>query len=458
MGISSCELRDCRGHWLLGLLQAFRDDRLRFLLDTARLAPIVRFRLGPRRYYLVSDPDLIRDVLVTEHAHMVRDPLVQEILERTLGHGLLTSDGDYWKRQRRMIAPALHLRRVRGYADLMVQHALAAAERWREGQEADVEKEMDQITLSIVTAALFHVDANRHAATVASTLPALQEISRRQFDRPVQIPDWLPTPERRRQRELSGRLSRIVLDAIRARRASNADGDDLLTMMVQMVDAETGERMTDEEIRAEVITFYLAGYETTALTLTYAWYEMARQPAIEARFHEELDQVLGGRPPVFDDFDRLVYTRMIFKEALRLYPPAYFMLRGVAEPIELGGHPIPEGSTLMISPFAMHRHPDLWDDPEHFDPERFVGDAERDWPKFKYFPFGGGPRICVGNQFALVEGPLLLATLGQHFRFELSWPEQPLVLDPRITLGPKGGMPMRFRRRTRSPDAAVAHA
>jgi cytochrome P450 len=340
----------------------------------------------------------------------------------------------------------------------MVQHALAAAERWREGQEADVEKEMDQITLSIVTAALFHVDAQRHAATVASTLPALQEISRRQFDRPVQIPDWLPTPERRRQRELSGRLSRIVLDAIRARRASNADGDDLLTMMVQMVDAETGERMTDEEIRAEVITFYLAGYETTALTLTYAWYEMARQPAIEARFHEELDQVLGGRPPVFDDFDRLVYTRMIFKEALRLYPPAYFMLRGVAEPIELGGHPIPEGSTLMISPFAMHRHPDLWDDPEHFDPERFAGDAERDWPKFKYFPFGGGPRICVGNQFALVEGPLLLATLGQHFRFELSWPERPLVLDPRITLGPKGGMPMRFRRRTSPPGAAVAHA
>jgi len=447
MGTPSYALLERKGHWLMGSLDVFREDRLHFLLETAQIGPIVRFRLGPRRCYLVSDPDLIRDVLVTQHRHMARDPLVRRILQKTLGGGLLTSDGEYWKRQRRMIAPSLHLKRVQGYADTMVQHALAVAERWWDGQEADLEQEMDQLTLSIVTAALFKVDSRVHAATVAETLPALQEIATHQFDRLVQVPDWLPTPEQRRQRRLSDKLSRIVLDAIRSRRASHAEGDDLLSMMVQMADAETGERMTDEEIRAEVITLYLAGFETTALTLTYVWYELARQPAIGSRLHAELDRVLGGRPPRFDDLDRLPYTRMIFKEALRLYPAAYFVVRYVAEPIELGGHSIPRGSVLMISPFAVHRQPDLWEEPERFDPERFADDAERDWHKFKYFPFGGGPRICIGNQFALTEGPLILATLAQHYRFELLHPERPLVLEPQITLGPKDGMPMRFRRR-----------
>jgi cytochrome P450 len=346
-----------------------------------------------------------------------------------------------------MIAPALHLQRIQGYADIMVDHALATRERWRDSQRADIQQEMAQLTLAIVTAALFRVDSRLHAATVAQTLPPLQEIARRQFDRVLQIPDWLPTPERRRQRALSRELNQIVLDAIRSRRASDVDGDDLLTMMVRMTDAETGEHMTDDEIRAEVITLYLAGSDTTALTLTYAWYEMARQPAIEARFHEEIDHALGGRPPGFQDLEQLPYTRMIFKEALRLYPPAYFAVRAVADPIDLGGHPIPRGSVLIISPFATHRHPDLWDDPERFDPERFAGNAERDWHKFKYFPFGGGPRICIGNQFALVEGPLVLATLGQRYRLESTRPDAPLVLEPRITLGPRGGMPMRIRRR-----------
>ncbi|WP_040528977.1 cytochrome P450 [Lamprocystis purpurea] len=458
MGTATPILFERKGHWLLGALGAFREDRLRFLTDTAQMGPIVRFRLGPRRCYLVSDPDLVREVLVTRHPQMARDPLVRRILEKTLGGGLLTSDGAYWKRQRRMIAPALHLQRVRGYADLMVEHALAAAGHWRDGEETDVEQAMDQLTLSIVTAALFRVDSRVHAATVAETLPGLQEIARRQFDRPVQIPDWLPTPEHRRQRELSARLNHIVMEAISARRARVGEGDggdDLLTMMVQMTDAETGERMTDEEIRAEVITLYLAGYETTALTLTYVWYELARQPALAAHFQAELERVLGGRPPRIDDLDQLHYTRMLFKEALRLYPPAYFMVRAVAEPITLGGHAIPRGSVLLLSPFAMHRDPSLWDAPERFDPTRFADDAERTWHKFKYFPFGGGPRICIGNQFALVEGQLLLATLGQLVEFELLQPDQPLTLEPQITLGPKGGMPMRLHRRARPTTAGA---
>ena len=452
---TSYEVAERKGHRPMGLLRTFREDRLRFLIETAQMAPLVKFRLGPRHYFLVSHPDLIRDALVSGHRHLVRDPLVRQILEKTLGGGLLTSEGDYWKRQRRMIAPALHRQRVRDYANIMVEHALAAAECWRDGHAMDVEKEMDRLTLSIVTAALFRIDSRPDAAAVAEMLPALQEIGRNQFDRQVQIPDWLPTPERRRQRAVSDKLSRIVQNAIHARRESHADATDLLSMMVQMTDAETGERMTDEEIRAEVITLYLAGYETTALTVTYAWYEMARRPAVEARFHAELDHVLGTRPPRFDDLDRLVYTQMIFKEALRLYPPAYMIVRAVAEPIVLGGARIPKGSVLMFSPFAMHRHSALWDEPGRFEPERFADQAERGWPQFKYFPFGGGPHTCVGNQFALVEGPLILATLGQRYRFELLQPDQPLVFDPKITLGPKGGMPLRFRRRTDAPAAAM---
>ncbi|WP_295388808.1 cytochrome P450 [uncultured Thiodictyon sp.] len=448
MSTSTYALFERKGHWLTGVLGAFRDNRLAFLAESAQLAPIVKFRLGHRRVYLVSHPDLIRDLLVTQQRHLARDPLVRKILEKTLGVGLLTSEGEEWKRHRRMIAPALHLQQVRGYTDIMVRQARALTECWQDGQEADVEQEMDGLTLSIVTAALFRVDSAAHAETIAATVPALQAIATRQFDRLIQVPDWLPTPEHRRQRALCDDLNRIVLGAIRQRRASGAEGDDLLTMMVHRTDPETGARMSDEEIRAEVLTLYLAGYDTTALTLTYVWYQLARQPEIAARFHEEIDTVLGGRAPGFDDLERLPYTRMVFKEALRLYPPAYFIVRAVAEPLELGGHPIPVNSVLMMSAYAMHRHPDLWEDPERFDPERFAKDAESGWHKFKYFPFGGGPHICIGNQFALVEGPLILATIGQRYRFELRHPSQQLELEPQITLGPKGGMPLRLHRRT----------
>lgn len=454
MSASIYQLVERKGHPIIGFLPEFRADRLKFLTETARIAPLVKFRLGPRRVYLVSHPDPIRDMLVTQHRHMARDPLVRKILAKTLGNGLLTSDGDHWKRQRRMIAPALHLQRIGAYADIMVAHALAMSERWSDAQVADIEKEMGRLTLSIVSAALFKIDSTRHLDTVAEIVAQLQELATRQFDRLVQVPDWLPTRENRRQRELSDQIDRIILGEIRTRRANGADGSDLLTMMVHMEDAETGEQMTDEEIRGEVMTLYLAGYETTALTVTYCWYSLARQPEMAARFHAELDRVLGGRPPGLADLERLPYTRMIFKEALRLYPPVYFTVRAVAQQTEIGGHPIPTGSVLMTSPFAMHRHPDLWEEPERFEPERFANDAERGWHKFKYFPFGGGPRICIGNQFALVEGPLIMATLGQRYRFELLHPGQGLELEPQITLGPKGGMPLRLRQRTALSMAA----
>jgi cytochrome P450 len=449
MNTSNYKLVELRGHPIIGSLKEFREDRLRFLTETAQIAPLVKFRLGPRRVYLVSHPNPIRDMLVTQHRHMTRDPLARRILKKTLGEGLLTSDGDHWKRQRRMIAPALHLRRVATYADIMVAHAMALAERWNDAQIADIEKEMGRLTLSIVTAALFNIDSTRYLDTIAEIVAELQTIATRQFNRLVQIPDWLPTPENRRQRALSHKIGRIILEEIRTRRAHGADGSDLLTMLVHMEDAETGEHMTDEEIRDEVMTLYLAGYETTALTITYCWYYLARQPEMEALFHDELDRVLAGRPPILEDLERLPYTRAIFKEALRLHPPAYFMVRAVAEQTEIGGHPIPAGTVLMTSPFAMHRHPGLWDEPERFQPERFANEADHGWHKFKYFPFGGGPRICIGNQFALVEGPLILATLGQLYRFELQHPGQRLELEPQITVGPKGGLPLRFRQRTR---------
>jgi cytochrome P450 len=454
MSFATDTLVERKGHWLTGCLRDFREDRLGFLAESARIAPIVTFRLGHRRVYLLSHPDFIRDMLVAKHRHLTRDPLVRKILEKTLGVGLLTSEGEAWKRHRRMISPALHLRQVRGYADIMARHAFALTERWHDGQEADVEQEMDGLTLSIVTEALFRVDSTARTATVAATVPALQAIATRQFDRLLQIPDWLPTPEHRRQRALSDTLGRIVSEAIDQRRASGADGDDLLTMLVNMTDAETGARLSDEEIRAEVLTLYLAGYDTTALTLTYVWYHMARQPEIAARFQAEIDAVLGARPPGFDDLENLPYTRMVFKEALRLYPAAYLLMRAAAEPLEIGGHRIPENSVLMTSPYAMHRHPELWENPERFDPERFAENAERRWHTFKYFPFGGGPHICIGNQFALVEGPLILASIGQRYRFELPHPDQPLELEPRITLGPKGGMPLRLHRRTPAREAA----
>ena len=441
------EFVERRDHWLLGSLPAFRDDRLNFFEDNARLAPIVRFRLGPKPVYFLSDPELIQDMLVTQHQHLARDPTARRIFAPTMGNGLLSSDGAYWKRQRRMIAPAMHLRRVQQFADLMVGHATDATGRWHDGQQADVEREMDRLTLAIVTDALFRLDGAGHADVVAETITALQQIGNRQLAQLVLPPTWMPTPDNLKQRRLSGRLRRLIMAAVQDRRAAPAGGDDLLTMMVESTDAETGEQMTDEQICDEVITLHLAGYDTTALSLTYCWYQMALQPEIEARFHDELERVLEGRPPELADMEQLDYTQRVFKEALRLYPPAYFAVRLVAQDIEIGGHPIPAGSILMTSSYAMHRKPELWDEPGRFDPERFVNNAEQGWPRFKYFPFGGGPRICIGNQFALLEGPLILATIGQRYRFELLHPRQRLELDPQITLGPKGGMPLRFRRR-----------
>jgi cytochrome P450 len=415
MSTSTYALAERKGHWLTGCLRAFREDRLGFLGESARLAPIVKFRLGHRRVYLISHPDPIRDMLVSGQRHLARDPLVRRILEKTLGVGLLTSEGEEWKRHRRLIAPALHLQQVRGYADIMVRHALVLTERWHDGQAADVEQEMDRLTLSIVAAALFRVDSAAQIETIAATVPALQAIATRQFDRLIQFPDWLPTPENRRQRALSETLNRIVLEAI---------------------------------------TLYLAGYDATALTLAYVWYHLARQPEIAAHFHAEIDSVLGGRLPGSDDLERLPFTRMVFKEALRLYPAAYFMVRAVVDPIDIGGHRIPANSVLMTSPYAMHRHPDLWEDPARFDPQRFAKDAELGWQKFKYFPFDGGPHICIGNQFKLVEGPLIVATIGQRYRFELLHPDQQLELESQITLGPTGGMPLRRHRRTPARKAA----
>jgi len=441
-------LAESKGHWLLGQLPAFRRDRLRFLTETTCRAPIVRLRLGHKRVYCLSDPDLIQDMQVTQHAHMARERTLREVFARTMGNSLLTADGPYWKRQRRMLAPAFQRQRVPDYAPIMVQQAAAAAERWQDGQEADIERQMNALTLGIVTAALFHVDSGNQADLVADAIAELQAIGIRQLARAVPLPSWLPTSENRRQRELSRRVRDVVIAEIRRRRAASGDGgNDLLDKLIQARDPDTGEQMHDEEICDEVITLYLAGYDTTSLALSFCWYELALHPDIEARFHDELDRVLAGRLPTADDVDRLPYTQMLFKETLRLHPPVYFQLREVAEAVEIGGHQLPAGSILITSPYAMHRRPDLWDEPQRFDPERFAGGAERGWHRFRYFPFGGGPRICIGQHFAVLEGTLLLATIGRLDRFELLDPEQRVEMEPQITLGPKGGLPLRIRRR-----------
>ncbi|TVQ87169.1 MAG: cytochrome P450 [Chromatiaceae bacterium] len=437
-----------RGHWLTGWLAAFRTDRLGLLMAHARHGPIVRFRLGFKTLYFLSDPDLVQEMLVTQHRHLGREPMLRAVLARTMGNGLLTSDGAYWQRQRRMLAPAFHRSRVQRAADLMVAHAAALTAHWQDGEERDLEREMDRLTLSIVTAALFRIDSAAQADTVARVITALQAIGNRELGRLIRLPNWIPTPDHRTQRRLSRQLRDIVMAGIDARRRSGDAGDDLLSILLDSVDAETGARMTDAQICDEVITLYLAGYDTTALTLSFCWYELARNPAIAARLHAELDAVLPARRPTLADLDRLPYTRMLFNEALRLYPPAYFLIRQVVRPVQIGGHPIRPGAILITSPYVMHRHPAYWDEPERFHPERFADHAERGWHRYRYFPFGGGPRVCIGNQFALLEGPLILATIARSYRFELREPGWQVQLEPQITLGPQGGMPLRLRRRT----------
>ena len=397
---------------------------------------IVTMRYYNFRVFFISHPDSIEQVLVTDNRKFIKGRILRKN-KQLFGNGLLTSEGDFWLRQRRLAQPAFHRGRVASYADTMVRYASRIASEWRNGEERDIHAEMMRLTLSIVAKTLFDADVDREAKRVGHALEAIMQLNS-DFRKLILTPTWLPTPRKIRATIATAKLNRIVYRFIEERRASGVDNGDLLSMLLAARD-DDGSRMTDRQLRDESITIFLAGHETTANALSWTWMLLAQNPNVESKLHEELDRVLGGREPTVEDLPNLRYTGQVITESMRLYPPAWGMARVAIDNTEIAGYPIPKGCGVSLAQWVVHRDPRWFDAPLEFRPERWEGDLMKRLPRFAYFPFGGGPRQCIGNNFAVMEASLLLATLAQQFRISLT-PGREIIPAASITLRPKTGI------------------
>jgi cytochrome P450 len=391
--------------------------------------------------YFFGHPDDIESVLVTRHRSFTKGMGTRANPE-LFGNGLLTSEGDFWLRQRRLSQPAFHRTRIAAYADIMAREADRMLSTWQDGQELDLHRAMMQTTLAIATRTLFGVELGPRMPIVAH---AMDDFIRQNAGLSV----WrlffkAPTPSRRRFLKGVAALDEIVYGIIRERRASGM-GEDLLSDLLRAQDTD-GTAMTDKQLRDEVMTMLLAGHETTALALSWAWFLLAGHPAAQVKLNEELDRVLEGRLPNAADVPQLAYTNKVVRESMRLFPPAWVMSRRAAEDVKIGEYLVPAGSNVIISPWVTHCDARFFLNPEAFDPDRWSQQFEQTLPKFAYFPFGGGPRVCIGNNFALMEAAILLASVAQRFEISLV-PGRKVEPMPSITLRPAHGVHVRLRRR-----------
>ncbi|NMO14163.1 cytochrome P450 [Pyxidicoccus fallax] len=449
-----------RGHLLLGVLPEARRDVLGLLTRVRReYGDVARYRVGPTTSHLISHPDGVRHVLQEHVKNYTKDHFSYRLVSRVAGNGLLTSQGSFWLRQRRLAQPAFHRQRIAAMAEEMTRATARMLEGWdasaARGEPVVMVEEMMRLTLSIVGAALFGTSVGDKAEVVGSAFNVLSEQTVTRFRTMRLLPPVLPTRYDREFRAASRALRGAVMDIIAERRQRNEDRGDLLSMFMLARDEETGETMTDEQLRDEVLTMLVAGHETTSTAMSWVWALLDQHPHVEAKLHAELDAVLEGRLPTAADVGRLAYTRMVVEEAMRLYPPAYIFSRAVKEDDVIGGFRIPGGTTVDISPYVTHRHPDFWERPEEFIPERFSPEASAQRPRYAYFPFSGGPRQCIGNGFAIMEAQLILATVAQRFR-PRRVPGHVLTPEPLITLRPKGGLPMHLERRSLNVREASA--
>lgn len=426
-------------------VRGFLGNRAEFMQGLWReYGDVCRFQLGFFDVYFINDPELVKHVLMHDR-EFVKTPALR-FLKLVLGNGLLLSEGEFHRRQRRLMQPAFHPKRIRTYADLMVRLALGTCERWRDEQEVDIHAEMMQLTMAVASETLFgssvESETRRVKGALDEILPSIDRIAQ-----PTgAIRMLLPLPSNFRLHRSRKVLNEVIYELIEEGRRSPAGRDDLLSMLLAAQDEEgDGVRMTDRQVRDEVMTLFLAGHETTAVALSWTWYLLARNPGASAALLDELDAVLGGRVPTAEDIPKLAYARMVLAESLRLYPPAYLMDRLTTAAWDVGDYVIPPKKYVFLSPYTMHRNPEYFPEPERFLPERWTPDRIAERPKFSYFPFGGGPRICIGEQFAWTEMILVLATVAQRWELGLA-KDQSVGTQPLITLRPKDGIRMIPRR------------
>ena len=439
-----------RGLPLLGSLLDFRNDRIGLLLRIAREhGEVARMRMGFFPLLVLTCPEGAHEVLVEKADAFKKSAGLTIFARPVLGDGLLTSEQNVHKRQRRMMAPVFAHKRIASYGEVMVDKTEVSAKRLAvsaaNGETIDLAEEMMRLTLDIVGKTLFDAEMAGHAAPIGDALTFAMRQMMSSLVRLVPMPPAVPTPGNLRLREAVRSLDKIVYAMIRERRVSGDDPGDMLSMLLATRDADDGSALTDVEVRDQAMTIMLAGHETTANALAWTFYLLARHPEQRARLEAELDSVLAGRRATTADLKSLPYTLQVFKEAMRLYPPAYMIARRARREVSVRGATLKAGQIALINVSGMHRRPEAFPNPDAFDPERFAGDREKQLPPLAYLPFGGGTRVCIGNQFALMEGHLLLATLARQFRFELTGAAASREIEPEplVTLRPKGGVPVK---------------
>jgi cytochrome P450 len=376
-------------------------------------------------------------------------------LKPTIGEGLLTSDGDFWLRQRRLMQPAFQRQRLEAYAPIIVDYTQQMLARWHSGETRDLHADMMQLALSIVSKTLLDVDAGSQSAGVSDAIDGIMRDFNTRFQSALPLPFWAPVPRNFELRRLIRRIEAVVQEIITQRRADGRDHGDLLSVLVHARDEQDQTGMTDRQLRDEVMTLFLAGHETTANVLAWTWYLLATHPDVEARVRSELEAVLGDRAPAIADIPKLTWTEQVILETMRLYPPAYAFGRESIEECTIGGYRIPAGTTVTMSQYVMHRHPRYFERPDEFLPDRWSDGLFKRLRKGVYFPFSAGPRVCIGNSFAMLEALLVVATVVPRFQFELA-PGPPVVPWASVTLRPRDGIRAIVKERARFPDTALA--
>jgi cytochrome P450 len=437
-----------KGPPIVGMALKIRRDPLNALRTFARVyGDIVRFHVLMQERILLNHPDFIEQVLVIQQNKFHKSELTRRITARMLGQGLLTSEGDFWRRQRRLVQPAFHRSRINEYGATMREITQEHISGWSDGEVRDLAEEMTALTLNNAVSTLFSTALPGEAQQVGRAMTFLMRYSLARQRLPIRIPENWPTLKNRRATRDLAFMDSLVYRMIEERKSENSSNSraDLLSLLMGAMD-EDGSRMTQKQLHDEAMTLFIAGHETTAQMLAWTWYALGENPRAEARLHAELDEVLGGRPPDAADFVRLPYLQGVTSEILRLYPPAYITAREVIEPCQIGEYEFLPGTTILFSQWVAHRDRRYFDDPDTFRPEHWIEGLANRLPAGAYYPFGDGPRRCIGQGFALLEAGIVIATLAQRFQFRLV-PGHPVVAEPLVTLRPRHGIRMTLHAR-----------
>ncbi|MFC6614481.1 cytochrome P450 [Halopenitus salinus] len=425
----------------VGNIYQFASDPLSFYEEVAReYGPIARYTLGGREFYQLSDPDLVEQVLVHQNDRFHKGEEYRRILNPIIGDGLLISEGELWRQQRHRMQPAFHPEALADYTPLIVEYTERLLTDWRDGEVRDIHADMMHLTVEITAKALFDVDIREYESNIADALEAVMNRSEKRLERPIEIPDSVPTPGNRRYKHALSTLYAIASEIVEAH---DADGDDVVSRLLQAKSRVEG--IDEEQIKDEVVTLLLAGHETTALALSYTLFLLATNPEQADRLRAELDEKVNGGPLSMDVVEELPYTKRTIREGMRVYPPVQSLVRETTEPVELDGYELSEGTVVTVQQWVLHRDPRFYEAPGAFRPGRWSEEFRDSLPRFAYFPFGGGPRRCIGENLAKLEARLVLATIAQEWEFEPVTDE--LSFSPSITLRPDGAVKVRVRRR-----------